>query len=326
MSVNYELLGKKILGGAVEKDGAKICRFEETYRLQNTDDMFTFIRYLPLPGSIVNYNPIWRLQSCDVKRLSKPRGDGKTDLTVEYRCTSMLDFDTDLDGQPLTEDTPPWKYRVSNFQISSATQKEDAKYFWPDGIDAARDFTNTAGVPFEGTITRGLSKIAFTYNLQSIDVNASWMYVYKTNISEVSITGMIFPPRTVLLHNIEMKRKKDYTKNGTLRWQYFQVNIQLLADPESFNRDIPNLGTHILTAGGLRRLWSWDDGNSFGTYSQYLTSGAKDGEEVSEVLYLNSSGTGISPFNSGGIQSPVNLRGCMYEPVDFQILGLPQVY
>lgn len=326
MSDQYELIGKKILGGALEKDGARICKFEETYRLENIEDLLSFIRYLPSVGSVVYYNPTWWLQSCEIKRISEPRVDQKADVTILYRCTSKLDLDVDLDGAPITDETPPWKYRVKNFQISSVAQKEDATRYWPQSSDEPRAFANSAGVPFEGTITRGLTRISFSYNLQTIDVNASWMYVYKTNLDFVSITGMIFPPRTVLLHNIEMKKKKDYDKDGTLRWEYFQINIQLLADPETFNRKIPNLGTHIITAGGLRRLWSWDDGNSFGTYSQYLSSGKKDGEELSEVVYLNSAGTGISPFNSGGIQTPVNLVGCMYEPIDFQFLGLPQVY
>ncbi len=326
MIIQYEYIGRTILGGGVDEENSRYCLFEEIYRLNSINDLTTFIGFLPSSGRLVQRWPSFRIKTCTLERISDPRADGKVDIVVKYKCSTRVDIEeTDQNDMPLTETTPPWENRLEDFLITTIPQKETATGFWPYNSDIQQVFCNSAGVPFEGSITRGLSRISFSYNLEMIDLNVTWSHVFKVNKNTIQVAGMVFPKRTLMIQNIDIKRRREYNNDGSLLWSYFKIIITLLADPGSFDRQYANVGYHVRTSQGLCRLWCWNNGATFGTYTNYIASGAADGEEVTEKMYLTVTGMNVSPFINDGRQVPVYQTGSLYEPVDFEFLKLPKV-
>lgn len=340
-NIDYEYIGKKYTNAAIDSDNFLQLEYEEYYRLESIDQLPLFLSVLKPVGRLVQQFPPFRVQSTTVKRISEPMHDGSVTLTVHVSCSTRFDLiETDINGNRVTDNTPPWCLRPADFKIVSAAQEESVKCVWP-GISTVTSygghrrafqsqddpvpFLNSAGEPLNATVSRGLSQMSFSYNLRSIDPNATWRYCFKTNKFNVIICGLVFPKRTVLVQNIAMDQKTDYNNDGTVRWNYYKIHIQLLLDPDSFNKDYHNIGSHIKSNKGVAQLWRWNRGRSYGTLADYYDSGYTDGEEIPEPMYLNSQGDSISGFNSDGCQIPVYLNGCVYEPVDFNHLDLPRV-
>ncbi len=326
MSLQYEYLGRRILGGGVDDDNIRTCTFEEYYRLMNIDDLTTFVGYLPSSGMLVQYFPAFRIKTCELNRISEPRSDHKVDISVKYKCSTLYECDVEKDqnNNILTEMTPPWLWRIQNFQIVTESEKSTTYNVWPSESIVSVPLANSAGVLFDGTVSRGLAHISFSYNLQYVNPDSVWLYVFKTNAYPAVVAGLNFPERTLLINKIEIRKKYLYHRDGSIKYEYYNVSLELLADPQSFNKPFPNLGDHIMTQNGLARLWTWGQGSCYGTLAEYILSEATDGEEVGEPVYLAKSGTCISPFVNGQ-QAPVYLIGSLFQPINYEFLKLPKV-
>ncbi|MDD3587250.1 MAG: hypothetical protein PHQ75_08700 [Thermoguttaceae bacterium] len=340
-NTNFEYIGKKYTSGGLDTDNFIVLEYDEYYRLQNVEELPLFLTRLAPVGRLIRETPPLRVQSSTVKRISEPLADGSVTVTVHISCSTRYDtLETDVFGNPVSENTPPWFLRPTEFRIVSATQEESVKCVWP-GVSSitsyggfrieflSKDdpvpFMNSAGELLDATVSRGLAQMSFSYNLQYVNPNATWLYCFKTNKYNTVICDLDFPERTVLIQNISMDKKCDYNNNGSVRWTYYKVQIQLLLDPDTFNKDYHNVGSHIKDGGGLAKLWRWNRGRSYGSLADYYESQYTDGEEIPGLMYLNKNGDSISGFDGQGNQIPVYLNGCIFEPIDFISLNLPRV-
>lgn len=338
--IAYEFLGRKYTGGGLDENERRL-EYEEYYRIECVQDFPAFVALLNPTGRLVHELPAFRIRSSSVKRISDPMPDGSVTITVHVISTSRRDmFETDIFDNPVTENTPPWHLRVEDFRIASAAQEESVKCIWPGindvtsygalrSVFVSKDypvpFLNSAGEPLDAVVSRGLSQMSFSYNLKTINPNATWKYSFKTNRFPVVICGLDIPERAALIQTIAMERKIDRNADGSVRWDYYKVAVQFLLDPESFNKDYHNLGTRIKTENGIARIWTWNCGTEFGTLDDYYRSNYADGEEIPDPVYLSPDGSTVTGFRPNGTQIPIYLNGCVFEPIDFNFLNLPRV-
>ena len=337
--INYSYLGRKLTGGGLDSSNHRHLTFEEYYRLEKVDDLPSFMAFLTPAGRIIHGIPCFRISSSRVERITSPRADGSVTITIAVTCTTKSDIqEKDRNGNNVTEDTPPWLYGLEKFKIQSALQQENVTQIWPagnvnppaEGIRISRSketplaMRNTAGIPLEVTASRGVAEMSFTYNLEEINTNAPWLYVAKINRNPVRIAGTDFPERTLQIRNISFDMVVERNRDTSIRWTYYKVGIQFLIDPRTFNRDYLNTGLYVLRPNGPTRLWNWGEGKYYGSLKEYIESGYDDGEEVSEPVFLNESGTAPAPFDQNGKQLPVYLPGSIFEPIDFAVLKFPE--
>lgn len=249
-------------------------------------------------------------------------------------------------------DTPPWELPAYRFRASPVPLETGIREFYPTAGDALLGaagvfsavpfpFVNTAGVPLDAKTTRPLTRFQFYYNLEATAAGAAgaaeflWFWPGHCNASAVRFAGIVFPPLTLLFESFSYEEcEEDYSYrrfaggaetavSGT--WRYLKCRVSLLADPETFARSYANAGAHIAGKSGIERLWNWTAENgalAFGPYAAAKPHG--DAQEVTETLFLNDTGTGLSPFGSDGRQVPTVRRGVVLEPLDFNLLGLPE--
>lgn len=339
MIIKVDYLGRKFIGGGIDEEGNRSLRFEEYFKLDDARNLPTFLAFLSPPGKVIHRFPCFRIKSTQVERITQPTPDGSVTITISAQCETRKDIqELDTNDEPVTENTPPWMWRLENYRVNSVTQNENIVSYWgagnigqptngyriPQFKDVQYPYTNTAGTPMEGETTRAITQISFDYNVQYIDRNVTWMFPQKINASPVRIAAMNFPERTVLIQDITLNYIIERNPDTSIRWEYFKVSVTLLADPKTYNRDFLNLGTNVYSHGGVVRLWTWGAGRYTGIRDAYASSGYTDGEEITEPVFLAPDGTSASALVEHNKQIPIYLTGSVYELVDLQLLGLPE--
>jgi hypothetical protein len=231
---------------------------------------------------------------------------------------------------PLPWELPPFGLKIGTELIEQSVWKYTST---ANPLNPVTDqpFVNTAGVPLQATTTRPLVRMTFSFNLQNI--LPAWVYLWtgKVNLNEVKICGIIFEPGQVKLESLGFEACKDVEESPdpnnpartiTTPVNYYRCDVSLLIDPQKFERQYLNVGTHIIQDGGLHRLWSATS-NGTSIYGTAADLAAYDNaEEVSEMMFLNADGDGISPIQ-GGQQTPTYRIGYIEELTNFAEIGLP---
>ncbi|MBR4832806.1 MAG: DUF4124 domain-containing protein [Thermoguttaceae bacterium] len=303
--------------------------FKEVRSLENYDDLSRYISMLPKKGRALTYNPTRFLKSKSVNAIGTG-DDGRFYIEITYRCggAEASERTTDVDGNPVDPDTPPWLYRCENYQSDGATEETTATGIYLPDFDAPVPFVNTAGVPLQAATTRNLRAVSFSYNVRDFSESVALALCGTVNRSPTVIAGVAYPARCVKLENIGATLEEENDAEGYPRWRYHKINVELLVDPLTWNRDYLNVGNHVRLGGGLRRIWQWTDADGSTQYGDLYNAnkaGAEDVEETTEPMFLTPEGDNISPFDAEGRQIPTYITGCLSRPADWTILQLPQV-
>lgn len=304
--------------------------FREVRSLENYDDLSRYIALLPRKGRALTFNPTRFLKSKTINAIGTDPKDGRYYLEIVYHCggAETSSQTTDADGNPLDPETPPWLYRCENYQSDGATEEITATGIYLPDFDAPVPFVNTAGVPLQAATTRNLRAVSFSYNVRDFSESVALMLQGTVNRSPVVIAGVAYPERCVKLENISATFEEENDAQGLPKWRYHKINVELLIDPMTWNRDYLNVGNHVRLGGGLRRIWQWtnDDGSTqYGDLYNANKAGAEDVEETTEPMFLTPAGDNISPFDAEGRQIPTYITGCLSRPADWTVLQLPKV-
>ena len=274
----------------------------------------------------------FEVNSVRIERVGSPMPDGYYQVKATFNLTLFKLADQKVD---------PWDLPAYNYRCSSSGVEESVTNFFAASSDPLNSsgvvgvqmpFVNTAGVPLQATRTRSLVAVSFSYNLrpENFDVNAIWTYAGCVNSSAVTICGVTYAPFYVRLESISYEYCSDEDQNGNKTY-YWKCDVNLVADPRGYGKSYLNVGTHVIYTDNqgnttLQRIWSWQDDNGntvYGAYPLYAENGMTNGEEVSENMFLNPQGTGLSPF-SNGRQTPTYRQGCIHAIADLNNLHFPQ--
>lgn len=314
------------------------------------DYFLTLVLYQPKKGQTVlvnvpvggNSGSAWawfRVDSVNVQRegsqiIKSGLRDGKPEkfTIIQVRATLNLTF---LTAQ--TERyTFPWDLPPYNFKLGTELLEQSAWDFLNTGKDGwateREPFVNTAGVPLQATVTRPLVRMSFSFNLAGIDPN--WVHIWtgKVNSDGVMICGIWFEPGMVKLESLNFEICEDTPPAAGDQEpepvEYFKCDVSLLIDPQKFERQYLNVGTHIMKGGALRRLWCarHNGGVTYGSLDD--VAGYENPEEVSENMFLNEDGDGIEGFTDDGRQTPTYRTGYLEQTCPFSAenggIGLPE--
>lgn len=320
----------------IEKRGRANENYEkevdEVYELDSADDFNAFlVSFKRKGGTVVERRAglafYFAVDSVDVER-RPPTANGRVQAVATVRL-SLLKESREL--------IAPWELAPFRFRVTSALFEETSTRFYPGvgdlvyprGSYAPRPLVNTAGGFLSAKTTYALAKITFSYNVpaDAFDPRLVWAPLGKINLNTTVVCGMTFPPRTLRLDALNAEfgseRAETNDENGNptaVYWKFYRVDVALTANPRSYDQLYANVGAHIGVGGTPCRVWRWTDRTDgtarFGSYREYLASGALDGEQLSANVPLLPDGTGVSPVPTYRVGSP-------FEPVDFAALALP---
>ncbi|MDO5310101.1 MAG: hypothetical protein Q4G03_11510, partial [Planctomycetia bacterium] len=213
------------------------------------------------------------------------------------------------------EELAPWNLPPYDFRIRTSGRDETVRRFYPGqgdilfphGAFEPQPLMNTAGVLLKCKTTMGLSTVEFSYNtaLDAFDPRLVWAAQGKINLYAVTICGLTFPPRTVKIEAFNAQYCHDEStttdqlgNQTTTAWKYYRVDVKLQANPRSYDQLFANAGVHVYRNGTLARIWRWSDDSQknvyYGSYQEYLASGARNGEAITENVFLDATGRRVS--------------------------------
>ena len=317
---------------------------EKVYQILK-EDIVALTLYQPKKGQTVRIKvPIqtgggridawawFQTDSVNVQREGQPIvKDGSTLIHVRVSLNLTMVSVPNEQGYTYPWDLPPY-----NFKIGTELLEQSAWDFLNTGANTWAEerepFVNTAGVPLQASVTRPLVRMTFSFNLY--DIQPDWVYKWtgKVNNDVVDICGITFQPGMVKLESLGFEVCTD-TRPGEEDGEdeeiyYYKCDVSLLIDPQKFERQYLNVGTHIKDANGnIRRLWCAKNGNTieYGTIDEII--GYENAEEVSENMFLNSTGTGVTGIGADGRQEQTFRTGYLEQTCPFSAehdgIGLP---
>lgn len=315
-------------GNVSADDKDRTIEYTEAWEADSVIDYLKHASIIKKKGTLIYLAGVgyfW-IDAAKISRLGEPKPNGRIQYTYDYTFRFPKPEDCGKQG------VPPWGYPPTDITYEKATEEIAVEQIYPPNSLVPVRFCNSAGIMMEAAGTKGLMQLSFSYALKSFDQNLVWGFVEKINAYPIKIVNMNFPARTVRCDAISATEKIDYTDEKEIKWQYWEIKIQLLINPDTWNKQYLNVGCHVWTSGGLQQLWHWIDENGqthFAPYSDFLTWANNDeqkenrGEAVTEPMFLNAAGTAISGFN-GYQQIPTYKQGSQYYPADFSFLNLPQ--
>ncbi len=258
-------------------------------------------------------------------------GEPENFTIIQARVTLNLTF---LTAQT-EEYTWPWDLPPYNFKLGTELLEQSAWDFLNTGKDGwateREPFVNTAGVPLQASVTRPLVRMTFSFNVDPEIFDVNWVHQWtgKVNNDEVVICGILFEPGMVKLESLGFEVCEDTppAQEGEEPEpvKFFKCDVSILIDPQKFERQYLNVGTHIMKGGALRRLWCARHGSGVTYGSLDDVAGYENPEEVSENMFLNEDGDGIEGFTDGGRQTPTYRTGYLEQTCSFGEIGLPDL-
>lgn len=321
--------------GDMKSADQKTFDYIETYEVNSVTTYLKFLARLPSPKTLLtlylgnNMMIVAWCEGCDIRRLGAPLSGGRIQFTLTYNLSRPTKEDE------ANAEKPPWNYPVNDLSIDAVTEDISAEYYYPKNSLVPERFVNTAGVMLEAAGKVGMLQISFSYNVLEYDPNTAWRLISTVNAFPVKVVGYNFLQRELLLEKITAKEVKTYSTNEegteTLKWSYWNVSVQFLANPRTWDKKYLNVGTHLLNASGtgLEQIWRWNNESCavYGSYSNYrsavLGGLAYDGEAVSEPMFLSSNGKVINGFYDGK-QIPSYIEGSLFYPADWSALDIPK--
>ena len=326
--------------------------YTEVYLLDSIDDFNDFLFACKKKNTLVvepkgdGYVYFIVDSNTITKRQPMPGGKIQLELSIKLRHFRNIE-----------ELLAPWQLPAYNFHISSSQNEESTGQFYPgeDDIWLGEDtephpFVNTAGIPLEGTATYATSQISFSYGISVVTFlkiqDWFWTLSGKINNDSVVICGMKFPKRTLKIESLNAEYCEtqkpglaitgvrqsgttvyyDETVVDTL-YKYYRIDATFSANPRTWNQYFLNVGTHVRRNGVISRLWSWNHPTTgtptWGTYGDYRTANASNGEALTDPVPLNVDGTNASSLAGDGRMNMTYRHGALYEPISFQALNFP---
>lgn len=165
-------------------------------------------------------------------------------------------------------------------------------------------FVNSAGVAMEAQGSRQILKMDFSYNVKDFDFEAPAYFMNKVNDRAITIAGVTYGPKTVLIQDIGAEYKIDYNEDASVKWTYWNVKISLLIDNRTFNKEYANLGTHVLeTSEYIRKKGSLSfDDCVFSKYAYRIGSGPNKGMILSQEKYNELVDSGVDFYKTFGCE------------------------
>ena len=318
----------KKLGDATANDKDRTIDWKECYEVDSLVDYIKVFGNMNRTGRVTfipGVGHFW-IDASKITRHGESMPGGKIQFTCDY--TLRLCKKDDIGKQ----NYPPWRYPPSEITFGQSTEETAVQVIYPPDSLVPIRFTNTAGVNLEASGTKGLLDFSFSYAVQNFDPNNCWAFAEKINAFPIRVCDFVIPERCCMIKSLSANEKIDYLDNNEIKWKYWEIKVNMLLHPDTWNKDYLNLGTHVWSQHGLEQLWHWTDeqGPHYEPYSKFLEwvdSGNSEerenrGEAVTEPMFLNKQGTGISGFqNYKAI--PTYVSGSPYYPADFSFLNLP---
>ena len=165
--------------------------------------------------------------------------------TLEYTTSASNASATDVNGNKVTSDTPPWLLRPENISFTYPEVTVPFKVAYDSKGKLTVPVVNTAGNVLTATKSVFNAQMSFTFATKSWSPENGLKYGNTLNSKSEKICGVKFPANTAMLLPPEATYVTVYQDGSTqIKWEYWNVTVNLLIDISEtvFARKLLNIG------------------------------------------------------------------------------------
>lgn len=209
---------------SVDKDGNKTATRQYIYELSGEDirKPYLVLGDSNLPSKYAAHPSYPQFKATGERSISNEGDGAKVIVTCSYSSNLL----TDVNGNEITEDTPPWEMGLTSWSLTSDIITET-----PEQDIDGNPIQSSSGSRL--LVSRDVSYpvIDLAYSLE--DFKAAWIMTYRQSINAQSIVvgGTKLTANQWKMDNLKADRKVMRETNGEVKWSYWDVSIRLIGDP-----------------------------------------------------------------------------------------------
>ena len=322
--------------------GVDSATIVHVYHADNGEDEFDILNQPQLPV----YNQTHpRAKALSNTGLHVSRVDGtKKNLVYEVECTYERLEAEGINVDPGEREVLPWNAPVFNFSILPVDNilPFDLAYKNGDGQGSpSKPVVSSSGTPLGANTNKPNISLKFSYYLRSVRDSWAIDYYNTVNASGVTVANVYIAKGTGLLRSFGSSLKRTYNEDGSLKYTYYQVDVEIEIRSEGWSRQLADMSVFMLSGGSPARIYHDGVGKypestfGFGTREQIFKAiddsslsesekdEAKDGvQPVDEPVTLDGESGSLS-FTSGGKFKPEYIKFNEFYAKSWGSLNLP---
>jgi hypothetical protein len=151
----------------------------------------------------------------------------------------------------------PWK--MAPYDISIAPREYVVPFIkgYKDGDQMGAPtvpVVNSAGDPYEDSMTKQNAILKFSYNLQKFDDTWQEKFIDTTNGAPIRVCNVPFQKFKARLAALVASRQYVYDSTGLLKYEYWRVDVEIERSGEEWKREILCRGLFAKDANGKYRI------------------------------------------------------------------------
>ena len=218
---------------------------------------------IPMHGSA---HPTLSFLSCSGVQIDSNKGveRGKYNVQCTYSNNSIT----------YSSSVEPWNQPLAGWFMGPVDQVVPFEFGYQQG-DAygkpTQRVCSSAGTPLGATTNDPNLVIRFSYNAKAW--KDSWIadFYNTTNATTTTVAGIPVPAWTGLLKSLSGEELLTYNDNGTVKWRYYKISVEVELCKKSFKRQIVDQSEWFKNNNKTERIYTNGDG-LYGSYSDMQVS------------------------------------------------------
>ncbi|OGV52007.1 MAG: hypothetical protein A2017_05550 [Lentisphaerae bacterium GWF2_44_16] len=300
MSITYK--GARDGGTSLNQNTLSVRRILVFYYTAKETSLDVYAQpQIPASGAA---HPAYPALTCSEISIAKENGT----VGGTYLVTCTYSADASNGTIDLSGDTAPWDLKPYNFSIQPVDNVVPFTKAYKTGDKQgapSKPVVSSSGFPLSAQTNEANKMLRFSYNLRYFA--NSWIDAYYDTInnSYLMVCGYPFLPGKGLLRTLSPKFLRTYDDDGTVKWEYYQVDIEIEICKKGWVQKLADASCWFLEADGEgalkpKRICRLEDKDNvyYGSYGKLTDAHPSLGEPspVDEPFPLNGSG-GIAAYD-----------------------------
>ena len=268
-------------------------------------------------------------------------------VDATYKFAGTTGLNRDLNGDPITDNTPPWNLPAQNFTLTFPENRVAFEFAYTAKGERKVRLQNLAQSQIIADTFENIAEFSFTYYVRKFNGVVGLELQNSVNLNALTMAGLNFPEESLRLKNIDVQSMKTYTNSGQVKWEYDAIRVIIQFNLNGWKRKFLNVGTEAIFPPGTRPepIYIWRENQESETLGNVKYTSAADAmkEEkrlkdldknfiatpATEPLPLTTAGLVDTaaidtPYNQEGVTNYVSIEAREFPPKNWNALNLPK--
>lgn len=199
-------------------------------------------------------------------------------IDARYDLASFDNDSVDSNGDPITDQTAPWKLPPDGFTVTYPETKKPFELAYNEKSERKVRVQNRAGSALIADTIDYDAEFSFNYNVKSLSANTGFEYSGTVNKDAITVAGITFNKQSAFMKPLTIQRIRVFENSGAIKWTYDRVSVKIISRKGGWGRRFLNVGTEAIFESGKR------------AEQIYAYRANQESETLGNVVYTNAAG------------------------------------